>query len=129
MKLNIQKKYYKIHIKIKKKWKTVFWIRYELYEYQIILFELINILTIFYLFIYLTLFEFEWSCSFSIIIHIMRKVLQHKNLLLCFTCNLLLFLSQFIISDQHHSCLFFLSNSLQDFIVWSCFLCLIFILI
>ena len=42
MKLDIHKRYYKICIKKRKKWKTVFWTRYELYEYQIILFELTN---------------------------------------------------------------------------------------
>jgi len=31
MKLDIQEKYYKIHIK--KKWKTAFQTKYELYEY------------------------------------------------------------------------------------------------
>ena len=41
-KLDIQKKYYKICIKKKKEWKTVFWTRYELYKYQIMLFKLIN---------------------------------------------------------------------------------------
>ena len=43
MKLDIWKKYYKIHIKKEKKWKTVFQTKYELYEYQIISFKLTNI--------------------------------------------------------------------------------------
>ena len=43
MKLDIWKKYYKICIKKKEKWKTAFWTRYKLYEYQVMLFELTNV--------------------------------------------------------------------------------------
>ena len=42
MKLDIRKEYYKIHIKKEKKWKTAFWTRYKLYEYQIMSFKLTN---------------------------------------------------------------------------------------
>ena len=42
MKLDIQEKYYKVYIKKEKKWKTAFQTRYELYKYQVMLFELIN---------------------------------------------------------------------------------------
>ena len=47
MKLDIWEKYYKICIKKKEKWKTAFQTKYELYEYQIILFELTNTSAIF----------------------------------------------------------------------------------
>ena len=47
MKLNIQEKYYKICIKKKKEWKTVFQTRYELYEYQVMSFRLTNALATF----------------------------------------------------------------------------------
>ena len=46
MKLDIWKEYYKICIK-KKKWKTTFWTKYELYEYQVMSFRLINALAMF----------------------------------------------------------------------------------
>ena len=42
MKLDIWEEYYKVYIKKKKEWKTAFWTRYELYEYQVMLFELTN---------------------------------------------------------------------------------------
>ena len=42
MKLDIQEEYYKVYIKKKKEWKTVFQTRYELYEYQVMSFELTN---------------------------------------------------------------------------------------
>ena len=41
-KLDIQEKYYKIHIKKEKEWKTAFQTKYKLYEYQVMLFELTN---------------------------------------------------------------------------------------
>ena len=41
-KLDIQKEYYKVHIKKEEEWKTVFQMRYELYKYQIMSFELTN---------------------------------------------------------------------------------------
>ena len=47
MKLDIQKKYYKICIKKNEKWKTVFKTRYKLYKYQIMLFRLTNVSAMF----------------------------------------------------------------------------------
>ena len=42
MKLDIWKEYYKIHIKKKEEWKTVFQTKYKLYEYQVMSFKLTN---------------------------------------------------------------------------------------
>ena len=42
MKLDIWKEYYKVCIRKKEEWKTAFWTRYRLYEYQVMLFELTN---------------------------------------------------------------------------------------
>ena len=42
MKLDIWKRYYKVCIKKEEKWKTAFQTRYELYEYQVMSFELTN---------------------------------------------------------------------------------------
>ena len=41
-KINLRENYYRIRMKEEKKWKTAFRTRYEHYEYQIMLFELIN---------------------------------------------------------------------------------------
>ena len=40
--LDLKKEYYYIRIKLKNKWKTVFRIKYGLYKYLIMLFELTN---------------------------------------------------------------------------------------
>ena len=45
--MNLYNDYYLIKIKKDEKQKIIFKIRYRLYEYQIILFKLINILVIF----------------------------------------------------------------------------------
>ena len=42
-KLDIWKEYYKVCIKKEKEWKTAFWTRYRLYEYQVMSFELTNV--------------------------------------------------------------------------------------
>ena len=46
-KLDIWKEYYKVYIKKKEEWKTVFQTKYKLYEYQIMSFELTNTSAIF----------------------------------------------------------------------------------
>ena len=47
IKLNFKNAYYRIKIKIKNEWKTIFRTRYELFEYVVMSFELINASTIF----------------------------------------------------------------------------------
>ena len=51
IKLNFKNVYYRIRIKIDNKWKITFRIRYNHFEYQIIFFELINVSTIFQVYI------------------------------------------------------------------------------
>ena len=51
IKIDLYNDYHLIKIKKDEEWKTTFKIRYRLYKYQIILFELINVLTIFIKFI------------------------------------------------------------------------------
>ena len=43
IKLNLRDVYYRIRIREKNKWKTTFRIRYEFFEYAIMLFELFNV--------------------------------------------------------------------------------------
>ena len=43
--MNLYETYNLIRMKIEKEWKTAFQTRYDLYEYTIMLFELINVLT------------------------------------------------------------------------------------
>ena len=51
IKLNFKNIYYRIKIKIDNKWKMTFRIRYNYFEYQIMFFELINVSTIFQIYI------------------------------------------------------------------------------
>ena len=51
IKLNFKNVYYRIKIKINDKWKMTFRIRYNYFEYQVMFFELINVLTIFQIYI------------------------------------------------------------------------------
>ena len=51
IKLNLKNVYHRIRIKINNKWKTTFRTRYDHFEYQIMFFELINVSTIFQIYI------------------------------------------------------------------------------
>ena len=57
IKLNLKNAYYRIHIRENNEWKTIFRIKYNLFEYVIIFFDLINVSTIFQIFINKTLSE------------------------------------------------------------------------
>ena len=57
IKLNLKNTYYRIRIRENNEWKTTFRIKYDLFEYAIIFFDLINISTIFQIFINKTLNE------------------------------------------------------------------------
>ena len=58
IKIDLKNVYHKIHIKQNDKWKTTFRTRYEHFEYQIMFFELINVSTIFQIYINKILREF-----------------------------------------------------------------------
>ena len=51
IKLNFKNVYHRIKIKINNEWKTTFRIRYNFFEYQIMFFKLINVSTIFQIYI------------------------------------------------------------------------------
>ena len=58
IKLNFKNIYYRIRIKIDDKWKTTFRTRYKYFKYQIMFFDLINVLTIFQVYINKVLRDF-----------------------------------------------------------------------